>query len=96
MTSTRRRRSGAAAALTFSLVALAGCTGVSGSREPCRVAADALRDRDRERPGARGGRLASSAGEPEVIVSGLTTPWSVAFVGETALISQRDTGEILE
>jgi glucose/arabinose dehydrogenase len=36
------------------------------------------------------------AGEPEVVASGFTTPWSVAFVGEAALVSQRDTGEILE
>lgn len=30
------------------------------------------------------------------MASGLTTPWSVAFVDETPLVSQRDTGEILE
>lgn len=35
-------------------------------------------------------------GEPEIVASGFTTPWSVAFVGEAALVSQRDTGEILE
>jgi glucose/arabinose dehydrogenase len=35
-------------------------------------------------------------GEPEVVASGLDTPWSVAFLGETALISDRDDGDILE
>ncbi len=35
-------------------------------------------------------------GDPTALATGLTTPWSVVFVGETALISSRDTGEILE
>ncbi|KJL27513.1 Quinoprotein glucose dehydrogenase B precursor [Microbacterium oxydans] len=35
-------------------------------------------------------------GDPTVLASGLVTPWSVAFAGETALISERDTGNILE
>ncbi|KQR21846.1 glucose dehydrogenase [Microbacterium sp. Leaf151] len=30
------------------------------------------------------------------MASGFTTPWSVVFVDDTALVSQRDTGEILE
>ncbi|WP_344491439.1 PQQ-dependent sugar dehydrogenase [Glycomyces endophyticus] len=35
-------------------------------------------------------------GEPRVVASGLDTPWSVAFLGETALISERDDGDVLE
>lgn len=34
--------------------------------------------------------------DPTTVVDGLTTPWSVAFDGESALVSQRDTGEVLE
>jgi len=34
--------------------------------------------------------------EPRVIATDLDVPWSVAFVGDTALISQRDSGDILE
>ncbi len=96
MTSTRRRRSGAAAALTFSLVALAGCTGEreSGALPPSPRTPSETATASAPAPGEDGSPR--PAGEPEVIVSGLTTPWSVAFVGETALISQRDTGEILE
>lgn len=33
---------------------------------------------------------------PRVIAEGLDAPWSIAFLGETPLVSARDTGEILE
>jgi glucose/arabinose dehydrogenase len=36
------------------------------------------------------------AGEPVDVVTGLAAPWSVAFLGDTPLISQRDDGTILE
>jgi glucose/arabinose dehydrogenase len=35
-------------------------------------------------------------GEPQVIAEDLETPWSVVFLGDTALISERDDGDILE
>ncbi|MGC5172738.1 PQQ-dependent sugar dehydrogenase [Microbacterium sp. DT81.1] len=35
-------------------------------------------------------------GDPAALTTGLLTPWSVAFFGQTALISERDTGNILE
>lgn len=35
-------------------------------------------------------------GEPQVIATNLDVPWSVAFVGETALISSRNDGDVLE
>lgn len=35
-------------------------------------------------------------GDLTIVTSGLTTPWSIAFVGDTPLISERDTGNILE
>jgi len=34
--------------------------------------------------------------EPETLSTGLQSPWSVAFLGATALVSERDTGRILE
>src|SRR5699024_10520663 len=33
---------------------------------------------------------------PEVIAGGLEAPWSIAFVGDTPLVSERDSGRILE
>jgi glucose/arabinose dehydrogenase len=45
-------------------------------------------------PGAHA--TATPAGTPAVVTSGLNAPWSVVFVGDTALISERDSGNILE
>ena len=36
------------------------------------------------------------AGTPVEVTTGLDAPWSVAFVGDTALISERDSSRILE
>ncbi|WP_129787637.1 PQQ-dependent sugar dehydrogenase [Promicromonospora panici] len=44
--------------------------------------------------GESGGVVPS--GEPVDVVTGLVAPWSVAFLGDTPLISQRDDGTILE
>lgn len=38
----------------------------------------------------------TAASDVEVITSGLQAPWSIAFVGETALVSERDSPRILE
>ncbi|WP_337004810.1 MULTISPECIES: PQQ-dependent sugar dehydrogenase [unclassified Microbacterium] len=35
-------------------------------------------------------------GEPSVLVEGLEVPWSLAFHGDVALVSERDTARILE
>ncbi|MCD0447340.1 PQQ-dependent sugar dehydrogenase [Glycomyces sp. A-F 0318] len=35
-------------------------------------------------------------GEPEVLATGLESPWSVVFLGAAPLISERDDGDILE
>ncbi|MFG6444651.1 PQQ-dependent sugar dehydrogenase [Microbacterium sp. P07] len=35
-------------------------------------------------------------GDPTVLASGLVTPWSIAFTGDTAVVSERNTGNILE
>ncbi|WP_417555895.1 hypothetical protein [Microbacterium sp.] len=34
--------------------------------------------------------------KPVTLASGLDAPWSVALVGDSALISQRDDGKVLE
>ena len=35
-------------------------------------------------------------GEPTDVTTGLEAPWSVAFIGQSALISERDSGRVLE
>jgi glucose/arabinose dehydrogenase len=35
-------------------------------------------------------------GDPEDVTTGLDSPWSMAFVGQTTLISERDSGTVLE
>ncbi|RPF20512.1 PQQ-dependent sugar dehydrogenase [Myceligenerans xiligouense] len=35
-------------------------------------------------------------GEPRAVTTGLDAPWSVAFLGRTALISERDDADVLE
>ena len=35
-------------------------------------------------------------GDPVDVVTGLRSPWSIVFVGTTALVSERDTGQVVE
>jgi len=35
-------------------------------------------------------------GDPEDVTTGLDAPWSMTFVGQTTLISERDSGKVLE
>jgi glucose/arabinose dehydrogenase len=44
----------------------------------------------------RDGSLAAPTGSPSSVVDGLEAPWSIAFHSESALISERDSGRILE
>lgn len=39
---------------------------------------------------------APAADSPEVVATGLESPWSIAFHGQTMLVSERDSGRILE
>ena len=39
---------------------------------------------------------APGAGSPEVVATGLEAPWSIAFHGQSMLVSERDSGRILE
>ena len=69
------------AAAAIALVLLAGCTSAAPTD-------------DTSVSGPVSGLVPT--GDPTALATGLTTPWSVVFVGETALVSSRDTGEILE
>ncbi|WP_019147698.1 PQQ-dependent sugar dehydrogenase [Timonella senegalensis] len=40
--------------------------------------------------------LSEVLGSPEVVARDLKAPWSIVFVGETLLMSERDTGRILQ
>jgi glucose/arabinose dehydrogenase len=60
---------------------------------------------DAQAPSPTSTRTASSApasfdplggARPTEVTTGLETPWSIAFVGDTALVSERDSGRVLE
>ncbi len=61
-------------------VLLAGCS--SGGTAPS--------------PTASGTDVLAPVGTPTTVASGLQSPWSIAFRGRTPLVSERDTGRILE
>jgi glucose/arabinose dehydrogenase len=83
MTTTHSYRS-PALAVALALL-LAGC---GAAQAPAQEAAP------RSAPGAH--LAVAPTGTPQVVTTGLTAPWSAAFVGDTALISERDSGNILE
>lgn len=83
-------RSGAAALVGMMLTAalLAGCT--TTPQRPASM-----------HPGSTAVSGSSASGSPSVgsvsdVVVGLEAPWSIAFHGDTALVSARDSGKILE
>ncbi|WP_209018598.1 PQQ-dependent sugar dehydrogenase [Endobacterium cereale] len=47
-----------------------------------------------DRSASNTGNTASHS-EPKVIASGLEIPWSIVFVGDEVLVSQRDTADII-
>ena len=47
-------------------------------------------------PPARTPQEAPPAGTPTLVATGLRTPWSVVFLDNTALVSERDEGNIVE
>lgn len=96
MSPSTTRRTGLAAGLALALAALAGCTGERETDAAAPSSSPPAPPVIRSSPPVPSPAFVVPAGEPEVVASGFTTPWSVAFVGETALVSQRDTGEILE
>lgn len=68
------------AAAAAAAIVLAGCSGAGVVPAP--------------EPSPSG--LAAPAGAPVDVVTGLQAPWSIAFVDGVALVSERDTGRILE
>lgn len=96
MSPSTTRRTGLAAGLTLALAVLAGCTGERETDAVPPPSSSPAPPVSTSSPQAPAPAFVVPDGEPEVAASGFTTPWSVAFVGEAALVSQRDTGEILE
>ncbi|MBB3157148.1 glucose/arabinose dehydrogenase [Microbacterium proteolyticum] len=88
------RRSAFAVVAALSLVALAGCA-AERETDAAPTAAAPISTPPASRAAPTLGVVAP-AGAPGVVASGFTTPWSVVFVDDAALVSQRDTGEILE
>ena len=86
-------------ALAAVLVAVAIACGMR--RRPAQAQPPEARSRRRQpQPPSRRHRRVPApvepTGDPTALTTGLVTPWSVAFAGATALISERDTGNILE
>ncbi|GAA1522211.1 PQQ-dependent sugar dehydrogenase [Brevibacterium permense] len=94
---TGRLLTGAAMSLA---VVLSACSSDSGSGE--------TNDRGGEESGAASASSGSGSSDtgstssapgadsPEVVATGLESPWSIAFHGQTMLVSERDSGRILE
>ncbi|WP_285137743.1 PQQ-dependent sugar dehydrogenase [Microbacterium sp. lyk4-40-TSB-66] len=92
-TATLLLRATAATVGAFALAALAGCTAdrQTGAGAPAPAPSSVAPPTSTSTSGAL-----DLGTPPTRVVGGLTTPWSVAVVGESALVSQRDTGEVLE
>ena len=92
---TGRLLTGAALALAVLATACSSGSGVEDSSGREDTAASAS---EAEADGTDSAQSSSSPGhdDPEVIASGLEAPWSVVFVGDTPLVSERDSGRILE
>jgi glucose/arabinose dehydrogenase len=78
-----------------SCFALAACTAAQPQPESTSAPAPISPSTRPPAPAAESGGVVP-AGEPSDVVTGLTAPWSVAFLGDTPLISQRDDGIVLE
>ncbi|WP_309081437.1 PQQ-dependent sugar dehydrogenase [Zhihengliuella sp.] len=91
---TRATARGSRAVLVPALVvaAVAGCTGAT---DP---AAERSASPTSEGPASGPSGLEAEPSELDVstVASGLDAPWSIAFHGDTPLLSERDTGRILE
>ena len=78
-----RHRTIAAVVITISTFGLAGCVAEPVTPSTPSVAAA---------PGA----TASESAGPRDVVTGLAAPWSVARIGDSALVSERDSARVLE
>ncbi|PSL39183.1 glucose/arabinose dehydrogenase [Labedella gwakjiensis] len=88
----RRRASGGAAVVAASLL-LSAC-----AAQPETITSPALSPSAAPAPSPTADALepVAPSGDPVDVTTGLEAPWSVAFVGETAIVSERDSGRILE
>lgn len=94
---TERLLTGAAISCALLLTA---CSQDSNSGEDDDQGADETGTASASADGSSGDRTEASAapaaGSPEVVATGLESPWSIAFHGQTMLVSERDSGRILE
>src|SRR5690625_34667 len=100
MSTTAQQRTGrllTGAALALSVLATA-CSSGSGVEDASGREDTAASASEAEADGTDSAQSSSSPGhdDPEAIASGLEAPWSVVFVGDTPLVSERDSGRILE
>ena len=100
MSTTAQQRTGrllTGAALALAVLATA-CSSGSGAEDSSGREDTAASASEAEADGTDSAQSSSSPGhdDPEVIASGLEAPWSVVFVGDTPLVSERDSGRLLE
>jgi glucose/arabinose dehydrogenase len=98
MRMTRRALPTASVALVLSIAGLAGCS--SDEPAPERSASPSSSAPSSASPSSSPNENKSaqpvSVGDPEEVVSGLEVPWSIVFVDQTPIFSERDTGRIRE
>lgn len=87
------RRASALAAMAVSLLALSAC---AEERTPDAATSPPSPSTPAVPPTPGAPQAVMPDGAPEVVASGLVTPWSVAFADTAMLVSERDTGRILE
>ena len=93
-----RALSGAALILALTACSSGSGTGETGDPSEREGTAASASDDEADGTGTDSPQSSSSADrdDPKVIASGLEAPWSIAFVGDTPLVSERDSGRILE
>lgn len=99
-TASRTRRHASAmttTAITTALV-LTGCTiGDPSPPPPSGAATGSTAPRaSPSPPGEHAPRAVAPAGGPIDVTTGLDAPWSIVFIGDTALIGERDSGRVRE
>src|SRR5699024_11003588 len=99
MSTTAQRRTGrllTGAALALAVLATA-CSSGSGAEDSSGREDTAASASEAEADGTDSAQSSSSPGhdDPEVIASGLDAPWSVVFVADTPLVSERASGRVL-
>ncbi|MDS0244884.1 PQQ-dependent sugar dehydrogenase [Microbacterium aurantiacum] len=93
----RRRLGGALAVLVAGALVLAGCAGGTAETDAALTVSASVSPSSTPLPtGQSAARAVVPQGEPMTVAADLVAPWSVAVVGETVLVSERDTGDIRE